>query len=363
MEFIIVLLVLVAIISLCYAGYVKSKTLNINQAIQHENKILEQQNNDLKEESSNLLNSKQLLQADYDNLLITRNVINQKLKELTDQQQSIEKEIFAQTVKNEALQNQYSTLKQTIDDSMRDQKELAHSAFVLYCDILDEEYHKSENAYDELNDLLKDTYNKNQDLLVEAYQQKKEEIAADLAQCQLELDKIRSTRAAALEAQNREEKLKNERAFYSLSIDEKNERDILILEEVKSKLNDSRPLLMAMWSAYYLKPANELAVRVLGSATRTGIYKITQPELGLCYIGQARDIKERWREHLKHGLGIDTPAGNRLYRDMNKYGIESFTFELLEECSINELNEKEKYYIELYNSYDAGYNNNKGIGK
>ena len=83
----------------------------------------------------------------------------------------------------------------------------------------------------------------------------------------------------------------------------------------------------------------------------------------MCYIGQARDIKERWREHLKHGLGIDTPAGNRLYRDMNKYGIESFTFELLEECSINELNEKEKYYIELYNSYDAGYNNNKGIGK
>ena len=44
-------------------------------------------------------------------------------------------------------------------------------------------------------------------------------------------------------------------------------------------------------------------------------------------------------------------------------GLESFSFELLEECSRDELNEKEKYYISLYQSDKYGYNSNSGISK
>jgi hypothetical protein len=62
-------------------------------------------------------------------------------------------------------------------------------------------------------------------------------------------------------------------------------------------------------------------------------------------------------------LGIDTPAGNKLYKAMQEVGLENFSFELLEECSKDELNEKEKYYIELYQSYEFGYNSNAGIKK
>ena len=142
----------------------------------------------------------------------------------------------------------------------------------------------------------------------------------------LELEKIRATRIAAQKALIEEEKLKNERAYHSILIDTKYTHDIKILNSIKSELTDCRPLLMAMWSAYYLKPSNDLAARVLGTKTVTGVYRIANPDVGLCYIGQARDIKERWRDHLKAGLGIDTPANNKLYIAMAKYGIEAFTF-------------------------------------
>ena len=79
----------------------------------------------------------------------------------------------------------------------------------------------------------------------------------------------------------------------------------------------------------------------------------------MCYIGQAKNIRERFREHLKCGLGIDTPAANKLYQAMLQEGIDNFTFELLEECAAANLNGKESFYIDLYNSYDYGYNSNR----
>jgi hypothetical protein len=67
-------------------------------------------------------------------------------------------------------------------------------------------------------------------------------------------------------------------------------------------------------------------------------------------------------DHCKAGIGIDTPLGNQLYAAMQEYGLDSFSFELLLECEPSQLNEKEKYFIELYNSDAIGYNRNKGVG-
>lgn len=97
---------------------------------------------------------------------------------------------------------------------------------------------------------------------------------------------------------------------------------------------------------------------MLGPKDICGIYKITNKNNQMCYIGQAKNIRERFREHIKCGLGIDTPTANKLYQAMLKEGIDNFTFELLEVCSTTYLNEKEAFYIDLYNSYDYGYNSN-----
>lgn len=83
------------------------------------------------------------------------------------------------------------------------------------------------------------------------------------------------------------------------------------------------------------------------------IYKITNDINNKIYIGKTEfSIEKRFKEHCQ-----DSKKGytNRpLYNAMNKYGIEHFNIELIEEC--NNPEEREKYWIEYYRSFKYGYN-------
>ena len=91
------------------------------------------------------------------------------------------------------------------------------------------------------------------------------------------------------------------------------------------------------------------------------IYKIENLINHKCYIGQTRNIQKRWNRHKtapfnKNDNAYDYP----LYRAIRKYGLENFSFEILEECSIQDLNEREKFYINKYDTYFHGYNQTLG---
>lgn len=92
---------------------------------------------------------------------------------------------------------------------------------------------------------------------------------------------------------------------------------------------------------------------------RSGIYKITNLKDGKVYIGQSVDIFRRWREHKRKykNQGVKT----RLYLAMRENGIENFSFEVVEYCSKEQLNDKEQYYIKQYKSLnpELGYNMSK----
>lgn len=82
----------------------------------------------------------------------------------------------------------------------------------------------------------------------------------------------------------------------------------------------------------------------------TGIYKITNKINGKCYIGQSTLIEKRWSNHKTTAYNPVSKAYEYpLYRAFRKYGIENFSFEVLEECNNLELNEREKYWIKYYN--------------
>ena len=68
---------------------------------------------------------------------------------------------------------------------------------------------------------------------------------------------------------------------------------------------------MVIWTTYFQKPMTALSNNVLGTDTICGIYKITNQNNDMCYIGQSVDIATRWKSHAKCGLGIDAPAGNK----------------------------------------------------
>lgn len=91
----------------------------------------------------------------------------------------------------------------------------------------------------------------------------------------------------------------------------------------------------------------------------TGIYKITNLINNKVYIGQSVNIHERWRVERSRPFQPGSCEYNTpLCRAIRKYGIDSFKFEVIEECSMAQLNERERYYIQYYHSADEqnGYN-------
>lgn len=78
---------------------------------------------------------------------------------------------------------------------------------------------------------------------------------------------------------------------------------------------------------------------------------------GKVYIGQSVDIKKRWREHRSAAYNLNSKDYDMvIYRAIRKYGLNNFSFSMLETCKIEELNEKEKYWIQNYDSKNKGYN-------
>lgn len=281
------------------------------------NKTIEEENNKLEIKNKELLNEKNHLN---NKVQILKTLIDERAREAT-----------------------------SITDNLYKMKSTIYEAFCEYANNLEAQYHSTEAEYDELIE----------DLEI-AYDEKQDELAAMLDIEREELAKISRTRAAAIQAQIKEKEIKEQSTFYCLNISKLDLDDIEVLERIKPKLHQPRILSMLIWSTYYQKPMTSLCNNILTKDTVCGIYKITNQINNMCYIGQSVDIAKRWKDHAKCGLGIDTPASNKLYKAMQEDGLHNFSWELLQACDRDELDEKEKYYIELYQSKEYGYNSTAG---
>ena len=218
------------------------------------------------------------------------------------------------------------------------------------------------------NEKAEAVYEKRLDELMHEYQIYKKDLQSiidrnkdKIQEQEQELQSLKDTKIAAIAAAQKEKEIQKSKNDYCLILPIEYSNDIKILRGVAGQIAKPRSILMAIWQAYYTPLAKKKFPQILGKTDVCGIYKITNQETGECYIGQAVDVRRRWMDHCKAGLGIDTPQGNQLYAAMQEYGLDVFSFELLLECKPEELNEKEKYFIELYNSDAVGYNGNKGV--
>lgn len=78
-----------------------------------------------------------------------------------------------------------------------------------------------------------------------------------------------------------------------------------------------------------------------------GIYKITNPK-GKIYIGQSIQIEKRWKYYISESYN-KRDHQNKLFNSLKKYGPENHKFEILEECTVEQLNKKEIYWGRKYN--------------
>lgn len=92
---------------------------------------------------------------------------------------------------------------------------------------------------------------------------------------------------------------------------------------------------------------------------RGNIYKIKNILTGKEYIGcTIGEIEKRFYEHIYRCLKTD--CNTKLCNSIKKYGIESFTIELIEECDLDLIYSSEKKYIEIFDTYKNGMNSTLG---
>ena len=336
------ILLVISLLVFGISGILYYKVINEHNTIQKINEDIIQQNNTIEEKNKEL---KKISES----LKIEKIMVSNQLNDLQNEHKR----------EKERLQDLQNTINTTIDN----QNQLAQTAYENYCENLENKKRIKEQEILESEEWLNKALEKHQEevlnnmeILDSKYKKEKDKIEEDLEQ-------LKATRAAIIQANIKEKEIEENSTFYCLTISEIDKADIKMLENIKPQLNKPRVLSMLIWSTFFQKPMTTLCNNIIGTSTVTGIYKITNQVTKECYIGQSVDISKRWKDHAKCGLGIDTPAGNKLYKAMQTYGIWNFSWEVLEQCSKDLLDEKEKYYIDLYDSYNFGYNSNTGIGR
>lgn len=180
-------------------------------------------------------------------------------------------------------------------------------------------------------------------------------IAQQIQEEQQKLDDLRRSVQAAIDERKRAAAESDKQDFYRMVLSERDLAEIYEIRKIIPILRNAEPINKVIWKCYYEKPCNAMIGRVLGDSPHTGIYKITNLVNGMCYVGQSVDLAARFRQHIKRGLGAETPTQNKLYPAMAEYGPENFTFEMIEECPGNQLNEREDFWQDYFQARTFGY--------
>ena len=186
-------------------------------------------------------------------------------------------------------------------------------------------------------------------------------LCEDVRRAEDQLKDLKAKQIAYIQEQLRKEKIQNELDFYRMLLTDNDKDDIKSLRTIQQTFHRKEAIDKIIWEVYY-KPAYDTLMSHLFSKKQEkvcGIYKITSISTGKIYIGQSVDIKSRLRDHIKAAL-VNGNKTNLLYSAMSKEEPENFTFEILEEVPRPQLNEREKYYIDFYQSVKFGMNKTVG---
>lgn len=275
----------------------------------------------------------------------TNEFLYTKNKELTSENEQILK--TKETLINE--NHQLELEKKTKEQDSINQTELYKEKMKHLIEIKTRDYNDDfKKLSEEFNEKLED--------LTDEVELKKTEIIKQLTDQKTLLEEVKEKYAAAIEVSKRIEEEKNAKDFYRICLPQDSATDITYLTSIEKYLINREVLSKLIYKNYYEKPLNMMVGRVVGSTIKTGIYKITNLENNMSYVGQAVDIADRWKTHTKRALGAEPITTNKLYPIMKEVGPENFSFEIIEELPKDKLNEREHYWIDFYKTQSYGYN-------
>ena len=302
-----------------------------------------------KEQNKKLLQEKEKLELDVKQLLLKVSSGNEEIHKAQIEVEKLKVQEAEVEKRRDAL----------VDQIDKDNELIYQKSFDLMQEKLSQAAEQEANKFQEAQRKAEEEYLKAlEDIALQtaaALTSKREEVKI----AEQQLATLRAKADAAIAAAKREEEKLLEIDKYKILVTDLDLLEINRLREIAPYFRNARAIYKIIWESYYRNLTTEMVNRVVGAGTHTGVYKLTNLTNQKIYVGQAVDIGERFKQHTKCGLGIDTPS-NMLYAAMMKDGVENFTFEVLEECERGQLNDREKYYIDFYRAQEHGYNMSRG---
>ena len=158
------------------------------------------------------------------------------------------------------------------------------------------------------------------------------------------------------------EKERQDKLFYTIQLPEEFHDDIeFLLTTVALKVQHPDIISKLVW-AEYVKPNLDNTFKRIEIKPEPGIYKLTNIDNGMAYIGKSTNVKTRIADHFKSSIGITSIADQAVHHEILKSGFWNWSIEVITYCEKDKLNELEKYYINFFNTQTYGYNKNKGGG-
>ena len=208
-------------------------------------------------------------------------------EELHTELVALEKQHAALTARRQEIQDSITLLEKQAEESSnaiyKKSWELANEKMSNASEAMSKQYEQAkQTAENDYLETLKDCANS----FTSQINDKKNE----LKKVQDELTDLVQKLNSAVEANKRAEEIKQKQDFYRLQLTAIDLDEIKRLREVEPYLREKEPLNKVIWKVYYEKPYTDLIGRVVGTGIHTGIYKITNIENQMCYVGQAVKI-------------------------------------------------------------------------
>lgn len=331
----------------------QDKIREINyERLREEQAMFEHRKREEEKEIEEILNKRVEAYKDYENTRRECDEMNRRISLLTTQ-----KDVLSNDVTH--LANQREDISRSLEQSRKDAESTAKTFLKQQMEIaqaqLDRSLEMAAQQYQEAEEQCKEKYLQMAAECAEAMTIQMDNLTHDYALLEAAFADLRIKVDVAVQASKREEEKRQEKNFYRLVLPESDLNEIAQLRAVEPFLRDKEALNKVIWKVYYEKPYTDMIGRVVGQKVKTGIYKITNLENQMCYVGQAADIASRWKQHIKRGLGAEPPTRNKLYPIMQSIGVENFTFEIIEECDRDKLDIQEDYWQEYFHAKDFGY--------
>ena len=247
--------------------------------------------------------------------------------------------------------------KETLDRHLSELKELGQSQ-------VDEKIKDYEQLrLTQINHSLELEEKRNQELLqrqlddfIASTAETKKLLVEEIEELRSIVEDYKSKRDLINQAIVHEKEIHEQQDFYRIVLNESDKEDIQLLNTIEMRLHSREALYKLIYDVFYKKPLNDMINRVLQGKEFCGIYRITNLKTNEAYIGKSTTIKTRWQNHCKTAIGLDGMARTKIHSAMKEYGIDNFSFEVLEKCTKETYSEREKYWINFYETNIYGYN-------